>query len=366
MALTKDIRLIAALTAIGLATGGGAGARVMATEPPEVPVITRSVTSASPDEVTVQFLGDTAIVDKGLVARVAYGEDYPLGAVRPILDGDVVIANLETAVTDDRSLLSPAKTVSFAMRPYDLPLLADAGIDVVALHNNHSMDAGAEGLRQTREHVESAGLGWFGVGDTLAEAERPLILDTAQGRIAIVGLTESFGAHTRASDTTPGMVSFSEPRIQRAYDLARTAGADRVIALVHWGDNYQPVNELQEHWAQVFARVGYDAVIGAGSHTAQRLDRVGATPVLYGLGNGVFGAGGRFDEFGLHGFGVAATLVVTRDEPLRLRVRCLVTDNEIVKFRPRPCTPAQARHFLPTRFPGAQVNEAGVAEIALG
>ena len=62
----------------------------------------------------------------------------------------------------------------------------------------------------------------------------------------------------------------SPATVRRGAALARAAGADWVIAFVHWGENYQPVNAQQRAAAQEFAAAGYDMVVGSGPHTRNR------------------------------------------------------------------------------------------------
>ena len=72
---------------------------------------------------------------------------------------------------------------------------------------------------------------------------------------------------------------------------------------------------------RALAEAGYDLVIGTGSHTAQPVEMALGTPVLYGLGNFVFGTPGRFDTFGEVGIGLVATVQLGRPRRGR-RARC--------------------------------------------
>lgn len=80
-------------------------------------------------------------------------------------------------------------------------------------------------------------------------------------------------------------------------------------------------------------------------------------PVIYSVGNFVFGSPGRFDQNLVPGLGLAAGVELRPDGTTRLSVRCLLTDNDVVAFQPRPCTPAEARGFLPSLNPELTVQD---------
>lgn len=145
--------------------------------------------------------------------------------------------------------------------------------------------------------------------------------------------------------------------VRRGADLARAAGADWVIAKLHWGDNYAPVSAEQRYWAQQFADAGYDMVVGSGPHIAQPIEFIGSMPVVYSVGNFVFGTRGRFADYEVPGLGLAVGVELSPDGVNELSVRCLLTDNEVVSYQPRPCTAEEAAAFLPTLHPDLALQD---------
>ncbi len=193
----------------------------------------------------------------------------------------------------------------------------------------------------------------FGAGPKPADAAAPLILETDAGTVAIVAMGEDFGELARVSPEHAGMVSMREDRIRSAYFSAKAAGADYVIAYLHWGDNYQPVNRQQKGWAKTFAAVGYDLVVGHGSHVVQPISSVDGMPVVYSLGNFAFGSPGRWETYKADGFGLLTTLSL--GDQASLEVRCIVTDNARVRYQPRECSPAEARQVFAEASPDLTV-----------
>ena len=86
---------------------------------------------------------------------------------------DAWIVNLETAVT--RADDPWPKGINYRMNPDNLPCLVVAGVDCCVLANNHVLDWGRDGLIETLEILERAGIKTTGAGRNLEEAA-PAIL----------------------------------------------------------------------------------------------------------------------------------------------------------------------------------------------
>lgn len=95
------------------------------------------------------------------------------------------VINLETAVTTADEPWE-GKGIHYRMHPANAPLLTTAGIDVCALGNNHVMDWGRPGLRETLSVLTGHGLATPGAGRDLAAARAPATVDTAAGRLLVV------------------------------------------------------------------------------------------------------------------------------------------------------------------------------------
>jgi hypothetical protein len=355
--VTRDQRLTVLLALVALAGTVVLGARLATSEdaaPPAVaaapPAIAVDV-AANRDALSVVWLGDTMLGDAGQPLLDQRGDAWALDGVRALLDGDYVIANLETPITELTEPWNPDKEYSYQMRPGSAQALRDAGVDALGLANNHIMDRGPQGLADTVRHAEAAGMTTFGAGADLQTARRPLLLRSEVETLAVVTFGEYFGRDNTAARTRPGIPVLDVEDLRESLSQARAAGADRVVAYVHWGNNYQPVNVEQRYWAQEFAAVGYDAVIGAGSHVAQPIEVLDGMPVVYSLGNFVFTTNGRYAQFDQPGLGLALTTHSRPDGSLTLEVRCIANDNRLVNFQPQACTAEQAAAFLPTLHP---------------
>src|SRR5512144_966671 len=121
---------------------------------------------------------------------------------------DARIVNLETSITgsDDRW---PDKEIHYRMHPDNVGCLTSAGIDVCALANNHVLDFGHEGLRETLRALARAGIKTAGAGLHLAEAREPALVEiSGTGRLVVFAFgdeTSGIPASWAATDDRPGI-----------------------------------------------------------------------------------------------------------------------------------------------------------------
>jgi hypothetical protein len=342
-ALRRDRWLMAvfamtAVVALVLAGWQVAVARI----PPPGAYTELTVAAHRPGVVSVVVAGDTMLGEEGQTVMDTRGLTAVLAGVPTVFrEADVAVVNLEGPATARTEWLDPLARYSYASPPEAIDALAGIGVNVFQLGNNHVMDRGAAGLADTVALAARRQVATVGAGANLAEAQRPLLVHVGDQTIGLVSFGENFGQAKRADEVGAGMVAFSAEAILAAQRVARQAGADQVIALVHWGDNYTDIVDLQRHWATELVAAGYDAIIGTGPHILQPVEMIGQVPVVYSLGNFVYGEGGRFGQFDQPGLGAVATL--TFDQAgTTLALRCLSTDNAVVHFVARDCNTAES------------------------
>jgi poly-gamma-glutamate synthesis protein (capsule biosynthesis protein) len=215
-----------------------------------------------------------------------HGPLYPFDAVRPLLsDADITFGNLEGTFTD-RGAAMP-KTYTFRTPPRHARGLAEAGIDVVSLGNNHSMDFGEEGLLDTLAALDAAGIKHAGAGVDDWSARRPAFVEANGLRLAFLSYNAAPGAPP-AGPATPGVAWASFEAIRQDVALALD-DADLVIVSLHAGVEYQDAPSYEQ---RALARAAVDAgavlVLGHHAHVLQGWERYGEGLIVYGLGNFVF------------------------------------------------------------------------------
>lgn len=207
---------------------------------------------------------------------------------------DVRVVNLETSVTTN-SRFAPGKAVHYRMAPDNLGSLAVARPDVCVLANNHVLDFGREGLAETLQVLEKAGLQSTGAGHDLGEACRPAAVpleDGARVLVVAVGMGSSgVPVDWAATDDRSGVAFVEEPSAAAADALIalverhRTDG-DLVVASIHWGSNWgQAIPDSQVRFAHALVDGGVDVVHGHSSHHPRPVEVYRDRLVLYGCGD---------------------------------------------------------------------------------
>ncbi|MBA3528533.1 MAG: CapA family protein [Propionibacteriaceae bacterium] len=290
------------------------------------------------------FVGDTMLGDAAQSTLDTLGYDRVFEQVRSLVGGDFTIANAEAPITS-RPDPFVDQTYSYNMQPASAQAIRGAGIDALSLANNHAMDRGPEGLADTIATAGAAELATVGAGDSACRAELPLLIHSPSGTLAIIALANYQGPDKTAQTLGAGTIGLSRASIERGASLARASGADWIVGFVHWGENYKPTNDAQRTFAEYFAASGYDLVIGTHPHITQEIEFVQGMPVLYSIGNFAFGSAGQYTD-GIPGVGLIVQAGFGGDGLRSLRLQCIVTDNEIVQFQPRPCDQTLASTVL--------------------
>lgn len=337
----------------------------------------RSVVTSPPEESTFLFLGDTLLGDRAEPMLEENGYSWAFEKLPDLGAPDLTILNAEGPLTDRYEV--PADVYYWPGSPtarYDIttsrglvtryiyrssPRSADAfrslGVDLATLSNNHVLDQGRAGLADTQAALAASGVIPIGGGQNASEAAKPYIYETPSGRVAVFSFGEVGATSPDATAETAGIRGLTTANVDAAVTAARAANAQWWIAVVHWGNNYEPVLETQEVWARRLEGRGFDLIVGHGPHLAQPITRLGNTPVVYSVGNFVFLTEGRYDVEH-EGFSLAVTAVLGTRGFRELRVTCLQTDNTVVQYQTRACTDADAQRVLPGLVPGIVVEGA--------
>jgi len=182
--------------------------------------------------------------------------------------------------------------------------LRKAGFNLYSLANNHCMDRGVEGLHATLENVRE--LGFQTTGAYLDREERDAVdmVEVGGIRVAFVAYTywtngipipegAEYAVNLIPNDPDPRFLDISP--IIADIKRARSAGADLVAVVPHWGEQYidYPFEEQREA-ARKMAETGADLILGGHPKYVQPCEwievpgddgAVRSVPVIYSLGN---------------------------------------------------------------------------------
>lgn len=217
--------------------------------------------------------------------------DYPFQRLSLLPRSDVFMANLENPVTYRTQKVK--KEFNFKMNPRYLSVLQSAGINVVTLANNHTLDYGPEGLLDSIHYLDSVGIKHVGAGRNLAEARKPVVLEVKGLRIGFLGY---FGGGTFAAGVSrPGVAPRFEATLRN--DIQRLRQNDKVgyvVVNIHWGkEKALYPQQWQISLAHLAADAGADLVVGHHPHVLQGIEKYKNAVIAYSLGNFLFGGNTR-------------------------------------------------------------------------
>ena len=223
--------------------------------------------------------------------------DYIWGDALEELDRvrvDLRIVNLEIAITSAETPW-PDKGIHYRMHPHNVGCLSAARIDACALANNHVLDWGYDGLSETVQALDAAGIAHSGAGNDAEQAIKPAVLGTpANSRVLLF----SFGSTTsgipedwRATSISPGvnlLYDLSEETAARVCDQLRAhqQPGDLLVASIHWGSNWgYEIPRQQIMFAHYLIEHGVAIVHGHSSHHVKAVEVFKGRLILYGCGD---------------------------------------------------------------------------------
>jgi len=258
--------LLIALSLLAVACSGDRAAPPQAATSPPAATSSEASSTATPDGVvTIAAVGDVMLARDLVTLMDEHGALYPFERVAHLLrDADITVANLEGALTERGA---PAdKLYTFRTPPRFARGLAEAGIDVVSLGNNHVADFGPEGIEDTLAALDAVGVRHAGAGMDEASARRPAMTEADGLRVAFLSYTDVL-ENTFAGPDAPGAALATSEAIAEDVMAAR-AQADVVIVLLHSGVEYTDAPQpAQQQLARAAIDAGALLVLGHHPHT---------------------------------------------------------------------------------------------------
>ena len=309
---------------------------------------------AQPSTITLAAVGDCMVT-----RRISVLESPRfLELVKLLRSSDVTFANFEMTLADADAPPQYHEGCAYVHLRADSPenqFIADelkwAGIKIVGLASNHSLDYGAPGLFSTIAKFDRAALPHAGTGANLAEARAPGYFDMAKGRVALVACASTFPDWTQAADgngEVAGRPGLNPVRLRTRYRvspeqlvslraIARSLGAtvgagpelrfmgrtfvagepagaevaadpedtaaivasvrrasrnsDLVLMGIHaheGGGSADVPSPFLQPLAHACVDAGTDAFIGHGPHVLRGIEIYKGKPIYYSLGNFIF------------------------------------------------------------------------------
>ncbi len=242
--------------------------------------------TVSEETTSIVFTGDIGF-DRYMDKR---WEDAQLLAA-PVLDffhsADHVVANVEGALV--RAQDDGSRGVFFhSMDPAAACVLKAIRADIWSIGNNHTMDAGAEGVKSTKALAAAMGSRTIGAGMNDIEASEPVYLEEAGGigMFCVAYQTEC----VPATPTAPGIFRWDDmdaiaARIREIKNSCRWC-----IIVSHGGEEFAPMPSpyTRDRYLK-FLELGADVVVAHHPHVPENYELFdNGKAIFYSLGNFIF------------------------------------------------------------------------------
>jgi poly-gamma-glutamate synthesis protein (capsule biosynthesis protein) len=267
-------------------SAAAADARADATPAPAKPRAVHFTVSASGDLLMHQPLLDQARANGN-------GDEYDFAPffdrIRPWVERvDLGLCHIETPMGP-----GPPSTYPIFNTPTGLAAsIRRSGWDACDTASNHSVDQGQSGIDGTVKALHKRGIEHTGSFRSERASKRPTIINVHGVKIGLVAYTDATNGIPAPHSWSLNEYSARSPKagakaiIHDARD-ARDAGADAVIAQLHWGtENARTPNASQRAVAKKLTSAKViTVVVGQGPHMVQPIDRVNGKFVVFSEGN---------------------------------------------------------------------------------
>ncbi|OGY34345.1 MAG: AmmeMemoRadiSam system protein B [Candidatus Andersenbacteria bacterium RIFCSPLOWO2_12_FULL_45_8] len=265
------------------------------------------------------------------------GENYPFEKISQFLRGiDIVSGNLEgTIITDHKQ--TPDFSTKFSFSPRVAKTLRLNNFSLVSLANNHALDYGENGLKETSGFLKQFEIDTSGHPSKI-EGTKVATKDVRGQKIAFASF----------NFTGP------YPKEQEAYELVKNFKEKNnfVVVNIHWSEEYAlKANDFQKIVAHNLIDSGADLIIGHHPHVVQEIEQYKNKIIFYSLGNFIFDQ--YFSKYTKEGLTIGTTL---NDQEVIYRLFPI----NIVQSQPSLMTGARAQEWLgdlSTRSDSALIEE---------
>ncbi len=237
-----------------------------------------------PPRVHIAAAGDV-MLDRGVWNQIkAQGVSHVMRDVADRLRAaDVTFLNLECPLSTVQGHARPGGSLEFCADPGTVEALDEAGVDVVSIANNHGLDAGRRGCRDTMETLTEHQIAYAGGRPEGFEPDEVTYLtvgDTTVAFLAYTDLSFEHGSMCKVDDDMQNALS----RVQEARNHA-----DIVCVSYHWGEEYEKTpTRRQVELGHATIDAGADIVLGHHPHVMSGVEWYHDGLILYSMGNFVF------------------------------------------------------------------------------
>ncbi len=303
-------------------------------------------------DLVITAVGDIAFPTESFKGRINRLGPKMFAPTRSLLRrGDLVFGNLEAPLTTAPTTVK--KTYAYTMPPERLDWILGAGFNLLSLANNHTGDAGQEGVRDMLTLLEEKKkkqkrLYWSGAALEPKDLYKPEIFKIKGVKVAFLAVGTS---------TSKYVNRVHRKRVIRALEKVKSK-ADLVVLSVHYGKEYQHVPKTGTVGLyHSFIDAGADLIIGHHPHVLRGIEKYKKGLILHSLGNYTFASRTvRHRATGAKLYGMVAQIHVSKKKIKKLIVHPLYVNNLEKWTMGKETIPAA--NFIPQRLKGKFARQA--------
>jgi len=242
------------------------------------------------DEAEIVFAGDAMMHSGQIEAARCTGGTYDFSECfvniqSYIESADYAVVNLETPISSPPYSGYPC----FNAPDSYLDALSDAGFDLFLTANNHTLDRHDNGLRNTIDALDARKLDHIGTykNDSARNSSIPFVKNINGIKVGFINYT--YGTNGIEPGAEVKVDYIDRTLIKNDIECTRKAGAEIIIACVHWGVEYKMLpHESQRSIAKYLKEHGVEVIIGGHPHVVQPMELIiddNPTFLVYSLGN---------------------------------------------------------------------------------
>ncbi|MCL5735881.1 MAG: CapA family protein [Actinobacteria bacterium] len=271
-----------------------------------------TTTTTLPVSITIAAAGDVLthmpIVYSARNNRTGSYDFAPIfSPIAPYLrDADYTLVNLETRLAGGERgysgypLFNSPSQLAFALR--------DSGVDLAATANNHSLDMGWDGIVKTLDNLDAAGVAHVGTYRSATARATPLVVDIRGIKVAFLNYTAGLNGLTMPKEHPYAVNTLDVDQVAGDAATARLWGAEIVIAILHYGNEYErDPSQQQIDVSRQLLSSGVDVILGSHPHVVQPIShvfeysgwKVTDKYIAYSLGNFVSAQRWQYSDSGL-------------------------------------------------------------------
>ncbi|BAZ10493.1 putative poly-gamma-glutamate biosynthesis protein [Calothrix sp. NIES-4071] len=240
-----------------------------------------------PDSITIQAVGDIIPGTNYPNNRLPRNRNQliPLSVRKYLTNADILFGNFESSLTNYRYSakdITRGQTFAFRSPPGYAKLFADVGFNVFNVANNHALDFGVVGFRDTVKNLKAVGI------NTLGHKNQILSLNSNNIKVAMVGFAPYDHYNSIHDIPTAAQLVKSAQKQADIVIVSMHAGAEGTNALRTKNNNEYFYGENRGNsvkFARTMIDAGADMVLGHGPHVPRAMEIYKGKLIAYSLGN---------------------------------------------------------------------------------